>query len=65
MASIAMLFHAVIRIGKFSSISRIIYDISQKKFDTQTVIQPSKMPTYNPQENLLRVSNKPMNLFCS
>jgi len=65
MTSIAMLFHAVIRIGKFSSISRIIYDISQKKFDTQTVIQPSKMATYNPQENLLRVTNKPTNLLCS
>jgi len=65
MASIAMLFHAVIRIGKFSSISRIIYDISQKKFDTQTVIQPSKMATYNLQENLLRMTTKPMNLFYS
>ena len=57
--------HAIIRIGKFSSICRIIYDISQKKFDTQTVIQPSKTVTYNPQENLLRVTNKPTNLFCS
>ena len=65
MVSIAMLLHVVIRIGKFSSIRRIIYDISQKKFDTQTVIQPSKMATYNPQENLLRVANKPMNLFWS
>ena len=64
-AGIAMLFHAVIRIGKFSSIRRIIYDISQKKFNTQTVIQPSQMAAYNPQENLLRVTNQPMNLFCS
>jgi len=60
-----MLFHAVIRIGKFSSIRRIIYDISQKKFNTQTVIQPSQMAAYNPQENLLRVTNQPMNLFFS
>jgi len=65
MADITMLFHAVIRIGKFSNINRILYDISQKKFDTQTVMQPSKTVTYNPQENLLRVTNKPTNLFCS
>ena len=65
MADITMLFHAVIRIGKFSNINRILYDISQKKFGTQTIIQPSKMATYNPQENLLRVTNQPMNLFCS
>ena len=65
MADITMLFHAVIRIGKFSNINRILYDISQKKFDTQTVIQPSKMATYNLQENLLRMTNKPMNLFYS